>query len=119
MRMCATAGVLAERLAQHKSVLSVRYPGLKGDPAHAIAARQMAGFGFMIALTLRDAVAAERLLAECPFIQPSTSFGGVRTSAERRARWNDAVPGGFIRMSVGIEPLEPLWNAISGALRNI
>ncbi|MEQ1863755.1 MAG: cystathionine gamma-lyase [Micropepsaceae bacterium] len=118
-RMCETANVVAERLAQHKSVLSVRYPGLKGDPAHSIAVRQMAGFGFMLALTLRDAVAAERFIAECPYIQPSTSFGGVRTCAERRARWGDAVPDGFIRMSVGLEPLEPLWTAIDGALRNI
>ena len=118
-RMCATAGVVAERLAQHKSVLSVRYPGLKGDPAYTIAARQMTGFGFMIALTLPSAVAAERFIAECPFIQPSTSFGGVRTSAERRVRWGDAVPEGFIRLSVGVEPLEPLWGAIDGALRKI
>jgi cystathionine gamma-lyase len=118
-RMCATAGVVAERLARHKSVLSVRYPGLMDDPAHPIAARQMAGFGFMIALTLRDAIAAERFIAECPYIQPSTSFGGVRTCAERRARWSDAVPEGFIRMSVGIEPVEPLWTAIDGALRKL
>lgn len=115
-RMCATAGVVAERLAQHRSVRSVRYPGLKGDPAHAVAARQMTSFGFMISLTLPDAVAAERFIAECPFIQPSTSFGGVRTSAERRARWGDAVPEGFVRLSVGLEPLEPLWRAIEDAL---
>jgi cystathionine gamma-lyase len=118
-RMCATADVIAERLAQHKSVRLVRYPGLKGDPAHAISARQMASFGFMIALTLADGVAAERFIAECPYIQASTSFGGVRTSAERRARWGDAVPEGFIRLSIGIEPLEPLWNAIEDALRKI
>jgi cystathionine gamma-lyase len=118
-RMCATAGVVAERLAQHKSVLSVRYPGLKSDPAHAVATRQMASFGFMIALTLPDAAAAERFIAGCPFMQPSTSFGGVRTSAERRARWGDAVADGFIRLSIGIEPLEPLWGAIEDSLKNI
>lgn len=115
-RMCATAGVIAERLAQHKKILSVRYPGLKGDPAHAIASRQMSNFGFMISLTLKDGGAAERFIGECPYIQASTSFGGVRTSAERRARWGDAVPEGFVRLSIGIEPPETLWRAIAEAL---
>ncbi len=115
-RMCATAGMVAERLAQHRSVRSVRYPGLKGDPAHAVAARQMASFGFMISLTLKDGTAAERFIEGCPFIQASTSFGGVRTSGERRARWGDAVPEGFVRLSVGIEPSEILWRAVADAL---
>ena len=96
-RMCASAAVIAERLQGHECVLAVRYPGLKGDPAHAIAARQMATFGSMISLTLRDTAAAERFIAECPYIQASTSFGGVRTSAERRARWGDSVADGFVR----------------------
>jgi cystathionine gamma-lyase len=116
-RMCATAGVVAERLLDHECVLSVRYPGLKDDPAHAIARRQMTTFGSMISLTLRDAAAAERFIDECPLIQASTSFGGVRTSAERRARWGDSVPDGFVRMSIGLEPVEPLWAAIDLALR--
>jgi cystathionine gamma-lyase len=98
-------------------VLSVRYPGLKGDPSHAIAAKQMATFGSMMSLTLRDAAAAERFIADCPFIQASTSFGGVRTSAERRARWGDSVADGFVRLSIGLEPVETLWAAIDSALR--
>jgi cystathionine gamma-lyase len=117
-RMCATAGVIAERLAQHKTVRSVRYPGLPQDPAHTIARRQMTGFGFMISLTLADGPTAERFIAACPYIQASTSFGGVRTSAERRARWGDAVADGFVRLSIGIEPAEPLWESIDAALRN-
>jgi cystathionine gamma-lyase len=116
-RMVATAGVIAERLQRHECVLSVRYPGLKGDPSHAIAAKQMATFGSMMSLTLRDAAAAERFIADCPFIQASTSFGGVRTSAERRARWGDSVADGFVRLSIGLEPVETLWAAIDSALR--
>lgn len=116
-RMCTTAGIIAARLADHECVMSVRYPGLKTDPSHAIAAKQMATFGSMIAFTLRDAPAAERFIAECPFVQASTSFGGVRTCAERRARWGDDVPDGFVRLSIGIEPVEPLWAAIDSALR--
>lgn len=116
-RMCATAAIIAERLQGHENVLAVRYPGLKNDPSHDIARRQMAAFGSMITLTLRDEAAAERFIAGCPLIQPSTSFGGVRTCAERRARWGDAVAPGFVRLSVGIEPAEVLWTAIDEALR--
>jgi len=44
------------------------------------------------------------------------SFGGVQTSAERRARWGDNVPEGFVRLSVGCEPLEQLWKEMKAAL---
>lgn len=116
-RMCASAQVIAERLAVHPAVLAVRYPGLASDPSYrAVASGQMANGGFLIGFTLADAGAAEAFLANCPFLAQSTSFGATHSSAERRARWGDAVPEGFIRLSVGIEPLEPLWTAIDAAL---
>ena len=115
-RMCATAGEIAARLAAHPRVKNTRYPGLATDPSHAIAARQMAGFGFLIGFELADASAAERFLTDCPLIVQSTSFGSTHTSGERRARWGDAVAPGFIRLSVGLEPLEPLWRAMDQAL---
>lgn len=118
-RMCATAALIAARLAEHSKVVSVRYPGLAGDPSHKIAARQMANFGFLIAATLRDASTADRFIAECAYLQASTSFGGVRTSAERRARWGDAVPEGFLRISIGLEPAEALWRAFADALEGL
>jgi cystathionine gamma-lyase len=67
-------------------------------------------------LTLESAAAAERFISNCPLIQPATSFGGVHTSAERRARWGDAVAPGFVRLSVGCEPAEDLWKAIEASL---
>ncbi len=118
-RMCSTALVIAEQLSQHPKIVSVRHPGLKGDPSRTIASRQMATFGFMISVTFKDGVAAERFINDCPLVQASTSFGGVRTSAERRARWGDAVPDGFVRLSIGLEPVEPLWQAIERALSNL
>ena len=118
-RMCASAAVIAERLAQSKKVVALRFPGLPQDPAHQIAKRQMATFGSLISLTLRDQIAAERFIETCPLIQPSTSFGGVRTCAERRARWGDAVPEGFIRLSIGLEPVEVLWRAMAEALAHV
>ncbi len=115
-RMCASAQIIAARLAAHPKVLAVRFPGLPSDPSHAVSKRQMSGFGFLLTFTLADAVVAERFLADCPFIAQSTSFGATHTSGERRARWGDAVPEGLIRLSVGVEPVEPLWAAIAAAL---
>ena len=115
-RMCASAGVIADRLSRDNRVSNVRYPGLTDDPSHKIAARQMAGFGFLIGFEMASAEAAERFLTTCTLIAQSTSFGSTHSSGERRARWGDVVAPGFIRLSVGLEPVEPLWDAISAAL---
>ncbi|MEZ5756533.1 MAG: PLP-dependent transferase [Paracoccaceae bacterium] len=76
---------------------ALRYPGLATDPSHAVMARQARGFGFLIGMTLDSAEAAERFLEACPFMARTTSFGSQR--GERRARWGDAVPDGFLRLS--------------------
>ncbi len=115
-RMCATAAVIAERLAAHKAVKAIRFPGLKSDPAYAIAQKQMRRAGFMISLTLSDGETAERFINGCRLLQAATSFGGVRSSAERRARWGDAVPDGFVRLAIGLEPVEVLWEAMAESL---
>jgi cystathionine gamma-lyase len=115
-RMCATAAVIAERLAQHPKVRGLRYPGLPGDPSHKAVGGQMAHGGFLIGFELADAAMAEGFLARCALIEQATSFGGVHTAAERRARWGDGVAEGFIRLSVGVEPTEVLWQAIEAAL---
>ncbi len=115
-RMCTNAQLIADRLSVHPKVASVRYPGLASHPAHALARRQMAYGGSLIAVTLSGRDAAERLIEGCDLVRASTSFGGVHTCAERRARWGDAVAEGFIRMSVGCEPGEVLWRAIERAL---
>ena len=115
-RMCTSAGVIAERLAAHKAAQALRYPGLPGDASHSALGGQMANGGFLIGLTLDSAAVAERFLTACPYLAQSTSFGATHSSAERRARWGDAVPEGFIRVSVGIEPVEVLWQAIDTAL---
>jgi cystathionine gamma-lyase len=115
-RMCASAALIAGRLAAHPGVKGLRYPGLAGDPSHWAVGGQMANGGFLIGFELADAGVAERFLSSCPSIEQTTSFGGTHTAAERRARWGDAVPEGFIRLSVGVEPAEPLWAAIAAAL---
>ena len=94
----------------------MRYPGLPSDPSHAVAKRQMADFGFLMSFELEDEEKAEEFLTRCRYLSQATSFGGTHSAAERRARWGDAVAPGFIRLSVGIEPVEPLWSAIAEAL---
>jgi cystathionine gamma-lyase len=118
-RMCTNAATLAERLAEHRNVSAVRYPGLPAHPAYRLACKQMLRFGHMIGLTLADKNAAERFIGACRLVRATTSFGGVHTSAERRARWGDAVAEGFVRLSVGVEPGEALWRDLSAALDSL
>ncbi|MBI1171441.1 cystathionine gamma-lyase [bacterium] len=116
-RMCASAGILAERLSSHPRIKALRYPGLPSDPAHAIARRQMQGFGFLMSFELESEEKAEEFLTRSAYVTQTTSFGGTHSAGERRARWGDAVAPGFIRFSVGVEPVEPLWDAIEQALK--
>ena len=118
-RMSESALALAQRLRGHRAVRAVAYPGLPEHPGYALARRQMRGFGSIVGVTLADKDAAERFIGTCRFVRPATSFGGLHTSAERRARWGDQVPEGFIRLSVGCEPLEPLWRDIEAALAGL
>lgn len=118
-RMCSSAEVIAARLAEHPKVKGVRFPGLPGDPAHNLAKTQMIRFGFLCQVTLADAETAEGFIDACPLLQPATSFGGVHSSAERRVRWGDAVDPGSIRLSVGCEPVEELWEALAAALDKV
>ncbi|MET9292166.1 cystathionine gamma-lyase [Streptomyces sp. NPDC003077] len=105
-QQAAGARALAEALRDRPEVTGLRHPGLPSDPAHELAGRQMlpGRFGCVVSFTLPDRAHAERFLRALTLVDDATSFGGVRSTAERRARWGgDAVPEGFIRFSVGIE----------------
>jgi cystathionine gamma-lyase len=115
-RMCSSAHIIAQRLQAHEKVRQVRYPGLESHPDHALAKRQLLRFGTMIALEMDTLEQAEHFINANPFIRSQTSFGGLHTSAERRARWADPVAPGFIRLSIGIEPVEVLWQSMQQAL---
>ena len=74
-------------------------------------------FGPVLGFVLRDKAAAETFLAKSKLLTEATSFGGVTTTAERRARWGgDAVADGFIRMSAGCEAVEDLIEDMTQAL---
>ncbi|MFJ9644443.1 cystathionine gamma-lyase [Streptomyces sp. NPDC101206] len=116
-RQWANALAVAEALADRAEVAGLRHPGLPSDPAHATASRQMRGFGSIVSFTLPDRAFAERFLSALHLVEDATSFGGVRSTAERRGRWGgDPVPEGFIRFSAGAEDSEDLVADVLRAL---
>ncbi len=115
--MVNNAQKIAEFLESHQSVISVRFPGLASDPSHAIASKQMHHFGFIISFDLGDQQSADKFLGRSQLIFEATSFGGIHSMAERRARWGtDDVSPGLIRLSVGCEKLDDLMADITQAL---
>ena len=115
-RMCANADALARLFEGHRAADAVRYPGLTSDPSHVIAAKQMTRPGFVVGVTFKNEAAAEHFITDCPAIFAATSFGGIQTSGERRARWGDAVPASYVRLSAGCEPTAALLSAAQTTL---
>jgi len=122
---------IAQHLAAHPRIRAVHYPGTEPS-ALAVARRQMpVGFGPLLSFEVTPgqaeagqaaaagaAAAADRVVASARLILPATSFGGVESTWERRARWpGETAPDGLIRLSVGVEPAEDLITDIDEALR--
>lgn len=116
-RQNANALALAEALRERDDVTGLRYPGLPDDPSHKIASQQMRRFGCVVSFTLPDRARADRFLDALRLVDDATSFGGVRSTAERRGRWGgDAVAEGFIRLSAGSEDPDDLVADVLRAL---
>lgn len=116
-RQCASAQRLAEFLASHTAVKAVYHAGLPSHPGHAIARRQMQAFGTVVSFELGTAAQAEDFLRGLQLVREATSFGGVHSSAERRARWGgDQVAEGFIRFSVGCEHTDDIIDDVARSL---
>ncbi|MEU1015009.1 cystathionine gamma-lyase [Streptomyces sp. NPDC005898] len=116
-RQNANALALAEALRSRPEVTGLRYPGLPDDPSYPIASRQMRRFGCVVSFTLPTRERAERFLEALRLVDDATSFGGVRSTAERRRRWGgDNVPEGFIRFSAGAEDTADLVADVLHAL---
>jgi len=108
---------LAQFLSESQNVEAVFYPGLESHPAHAVAARQMRAFGPVLSFDLGTRARAEAFLSGLTVIREATSFGGVHSTAERRARWGgDAIGDGFIRFSVGCEAIDDLLEDLQRGL---
>lgn len=113
-----SAGELARRLQNHPGVTRVRYPGLAGDPGHERATAQMDGFGAVLSFELANADIADAVCEAVHVIHPATSLGGVESTVERRAKLpgQEHVPAGLLRLSVGCEHVEDLWDDLAAAL---
>lgn len=109
-RQCANAAAIADAVRQAQPELNVCYPQPIGAPG---------GMGGpLLHFTLDSAERTRRFFANCRLVAEATSFGGVHSTAERRARWEgDAVPEGFIRFSAGCEDTDDLVRDVVQALR--
>jgi cystathionine gamma-lyase len=107
-RSSRNAAAVADLLRARDDVVEVVFP-----EAH----RQMAFRGPLVGFSLSSADRAQRFLAACSLVAEATSFGGVHSTAERRARWGtDDVTEGFIRFSAGCEDTDDLLADVAGAL---
>jgi cystathionine gamma-lyase len=111
-RSSANAAAVASLLRGRPDVVEVVHPG-----GTEIAARQMTFTGPLVGFSLASAERAQAFLAACELVVEATSFGGVHSTAERRARWGtDAVSEGFIRFSAGCEDTDDLVADVTRAL---
>src|SRR6516164_1248626 len=121
---------LARFLEGHPKVKYVYYPGLTSHPQHALAARQMRGFGGMLAFELGSLEAARRLLNSVRLHALAESLGGVESLISHPATMTHAsvpldrrialgITDGLVRISTGIEDIEDLQEDISAALERV
>jgi cystathionine gamma-lyase/cystathionine beta-lyase/cystathionine gamma-lyase/homocysteine desulfhydrase len=126
----ANTQVLAEYLAGHPKVSRVHYPGLTAHPQHALACRQMRGFGGLIAFELGTLERARTLLNSVRLMALAESLGGVETLISHPASMTHAsVPperrlqigltDDMVRISVGIEDIDDLKEDLDQALARV
>ena len=117
-RQSATALAVARHLAAHERVRRVHYPGLDAPPGSPAERQMRGGFGPLLSFEIDgDAESANRVVAGSRLVRPGTSFGGVESSWERRARWaSETAPESLIRLSVGLEEPEDLLPDLDTAL---
>ena len=118
---------MAHFLEGHPLVHAVHYPGLESHPQHALAQRQMRGFGGMVSFELSGREAAEKAVRRLKVVKKATSLGGVDSlvsmplSSSHRSlppqeRARLGIKDGMIRLSLGIEDIEDLKTDIDQAL---
>jgi cystathionine beta-lyase len=126
-RQSDNAGLIAATLAADERVKKVYYPGLEDHPGHAIAARQMHGFGGMLSFELVDDIDPIGYIRRLELVNCAISLGGVETticqpvatshqkvSEEERQRLG--ITDGLLRLSVGIEDAEDISDDLLQAL---
>jgi cystathionine gamma-lyase len=115
-RQSANAAAVAGLLIGRPDVSGVRWPGLPDDPAYDVARRQMRRIPGVVSFSLGSASRVSRFLGAARLVAAATSFGGLHTTADRRAQWGDDVPEGFVRLSCGVEDAADLVADLERAL---
>jgi cystathionine gamma-lyase len=115
-RQTANADAVSRLLVERSDVSGVRWPGLPTDPSYPIASAQMRRIPGVVSFDLGGARRVARFLAASELIFAATSFGGLHTTADRRAQWGDDTAPGFVRLSCGIEDTIDLLADVSAAL---
>jgi methionine-gamma-lyase len=132
-QQCASAAVLAARLATHPRIAAVHHPSLPSHPGHALARRQMHAFGGLLSFELRGGQgtsalqAGKRVLDGVKLVTHAVSLGDTRSLITHPAstthstmpaadRLQANISDGLLRLSVGIEAVEDLWRDLATAL---
>ncbi|MES2983857.1 MAG: PLP-dependent aspartate aminotransferase family protein [Pseudomonadota bacterium] len=128
-RHCENALAVAQFLEKHSAIERVIYPGLPSHPQHALARRQMNGFGGMVSAIVNGGqTAATQMLKRCEVFTLAESLGGIESLIEHPALMTHAsipaevrakigIDDGLIRLSVGIENVDDLIADLESALR--
>ena len=122
--------IVADFLSKHKKVKSVLYPGLPDHPQHALARRQMSGFGSMITFETGSLKNANKMLKKVRVCSLGESLGGVETLISHPATMTHAglgargrkaigITDGMVRISVGIEDVDDILDDLDTALNAI
>ncbi len=126
---CESALELAQWLQSHPSIDSVIYPGLASHPQHALAKRQMQGFGGMISIYVKGGLdAARRMMERCELFAVAESLGGVESLINHPAIMTHAsvppenrqrlgIHDNLVRLSVGVEDVADLRAELDSVLR--
>ncbi len=119
---------IAQKLNEHSEIEKVIYPGLKSHPQHAIASKQMLGFGGMITFVVKGGIEkARNVVKSTQIFALAESLGGVESLIEHPAIMTHAsvpaenrkalgIDDGLIRISVGVESVDDLWEDLKIAL---
>ncbi len=125
---CANATAIAHFLVEHPGVEIVHYPGLASHPQHALATRQMRGYGGMLSFAVKGGFeAAKRVMSTVKIFALAESLGGVESlmgypaamshvAVPEEERNRRGITAGLIRLSVGIEDVEDLIEDLRRAL---
>ncbi len=122
--------IVADFLTKHKKVKAVHYPGLPDHPEHALAKRQMSGFGAMITFETGSLKNANKMLKKVRVCSLGESLGGVETLISHPATMTHAglgakgrktigITDGMVRISVGIEDVDDILDDLDAALNAI